>query len=101
MVRYFVARVCHWICAGLLLLSAHDLLAQPAGSRTKDEADIHQAGKDYLTAIGRGDSKALADFWTTDGTYTDETGRTVKVMTCFRKAVIRITLAVRDRTASM
>ena len=44
-----------------------------------DEAAVRQAGKDYLAAAERGDGKALADFWTADGTYTDELGRTSKV----------------------
>jgi uncharacterized protein (TIGR02246 family) len=44
-----------------------------------DEAAVRQAGKDYLAAAERGDAKDLADFWTADGTYTDELGRTSKV----------------------
>ena len=79
MVRNFASRVCYWIGAVLLLLSAHNLLAQPADSHAKDEADIRQAGKEYLAAINRNDTKAVADFWTANGTYTDDTGRTVKV----------------------
>ncbi len=71
---------CFWIFAWLLLLgSTRDLLAQTAVNHAKDEAAVRQAAKDYLAAAQRGDNKALADFWTTDGTYSDETGRTVKV----------------------
>src|SRR5262249_12366575 len=33
---------------------------------------------DYMSAVERGDAKAQADFWTAEGTYSDETGRTVK-----------------------
>jgi hypothetical protein len=44
-----------------------------------DEAAVRQAGKDYLSAVDRGDAQALADFWTADGTYTDEGGHTSKV----------------------
>lgn len=72
-------RVCNVISALVMLLSARVLVAQTAGSRGHDEASVRQAGKDYLATLERGDTKALIDFWTTDGTYTDDTGKTLKV----------------------
>jgi uncharacterized protein (TIGR02246 family) len=71
-------RVCSLISLLVVLLSAQSLVAQTSGSRNYDEASVRQAGKDYLSAMERGDTNALADFWTADGTYTDETGKTLK-----------------------
>jgi ketosteroid isomerase-like protein len=79
MIQCSLAHACFWIVAGAVIAGAHDLQAQPANSHAADEAAIRQAGKDYATASEHGDSKALSDFWTADGTYTDDTGRTVKV----------------------
>jgi uncharacterized protein (TIGR02246 family) len=79
-------RGCVWILALLALAGARDLFAQSAASRTKDDAAVRQAGKDYLAAIEKGDIKAAADFWTADGTYTDESGRTVKVRELLAKS---------------
>jgi ketosteroid isomerase-like protein len=79
-------RACLWIGALLTLAGARDLFAQSVASRTKDETAIRQAGKDYLATIEKGDVKAAADFWTADGTYTDESGRTVKVRELLAKS---------------
>lgn len=62
------------VLAGGLLPSA-----RAAGDHAEAEAAIRQAGKDYVAALARGDAKALADFWTKAGTFTDVTGRAVKV----------------------
>lgn len=51
-------------------------VAQGADDRSAAEAAIRQAGKEYLAAIQKGDAKAIAAFWTADGTYTDESGAT-------------------------
>jgi uncharacterized protein (TIGR02246 family) len=52
------------------------------GQETKapasDEAAIRQRGKDYVAEVRRGDADAIAAFWTADGDYVDETGRSVK-----------------------
>ena len=48
-------------------------------ANSSDEAAVRQAGKDYLQALQKGDLKALADFWTADGTWTDAAGKTVKI----------------------
>ena len=62
-----------------LVLSGMASSARAAGDHAEAEAAIRQAGKDYIGALSRGDSKAIADLWTKDGTFTDLTGRTVKV----------------------
>jgi uncharacterized protein (TIGR02246 family) len=78
MVRRFAIRVGCIFGVCLALFSSRELSAQ-AVNHAKDEAAIRQASSDYLAAIAKGDTKALADFWTADGTCTDETGHTVKV----------------------
>ena len=79
MIRSRIADVVKLLSIGCLIVVAKGALAQTPGSRADDEAAIRQAGKEYLAALERGDAKAVADFWTADGTYTDETGNTVKV----------------------
>jgi uncharacterized protein (TIGR02246 family) len=63
----------------LLLLCGLQASAQQPANKSKDEADVRQAGKDYLAAIEHGDVKALADLWSTDGTYVDPSGKSMKV----------------------
>jgi len=63
----------------LLLLVGGAPLFVRAADHSEAEAAIRQAGKDYLAALARGDAKALAELWTKAGTFTDETGRAVKV----------------------
>ncbi len=67
-------------CLLLALLPSLAVAADPpAARREQDEAAIRQAGKDYLAALQRGNGKEIAEIWTADGTYTDETGHAVKV----------------------
>jgi uncharacterized protein (TIGR02246 family) len=67
-------------CVAFFLLAGGPMaLAQTAGGGAADEAAVRQAGKDYLEARQRGDIKALADFWTADGTITDAAGKTNKI----------------------
>ncbi|MCX6874461.1 MAG: SgcJ/EcaC family oxidoreductase [Verrucomicrobia bacterium] len=42
------------------------------------QAAIHQTAEAFVAAFHKGDAKALAAFWTPDGDYIDETGRTIK-----------------------
>jgi uncharacterized protein (TIGR02246 family) len=86
MVHCSGTRACFWIAAWIVLACVHDSFAQSPANRAKDEAAVRQAGKDYLAAIERGDNKAVAEFWTTDGTYVDEAGHTVKVSSQLAKA---------------
>ena len=79
MIHRFAWRVGYWFCVFVAAASAGNLLAQPPANRAEDEAAVKQAGKDYVAAMDRGDTKAAAEFWTADGTYTDEAGHTEKV----------------------
>jgi ketosteroid isomerase-like protein len=72
------------IAALTWFVGAPQLNAQPAAAGG-DEAAVRKAGKDYQSTVDRGDIKALADFWTADGTYTDDSGRTSKVHDLFAK----------------
>jgi len=58
-----------------------DRVAKSA-SRSESEAAIRQVAYDYLAALALGDAKALAEFWTKGGTFTDE-GRTIRVQDLF------------------
>ena len=69
-----------------LFTSGRMLFAQGTADRSKDEAALRQAGKDYLAAMERGDAKAVAEFWTAEGTFTDAAGRTVKVAEMLAKS---------------
>ncbi len=72
--------ICSRFLRAAFLASVATLMISNAASiHAADEAGVRQAGKDYLAAAERGDAKAIADFWTADGTYTDANGRTVKV----------------------
>ncbi len=75
------------VCFCVLVLAATGIVfAQPAGGRADDEAAVRQAGKDYMAALERGDTKAAAEFWTADGTYTDEKGHAEKVRELLEKS---------------
>lgn len=63
-------------CAGLA--SERPAFAGAPKGRAQDEAAVRQAGKDYLAALESGDKKAMAQFWTAEGTITEEAGHTVK-----------------------
>lgn len=54
------------------------LHAQESKSPVSDEVAIRQRGKDYVAAVRRGDGRAIAAFWTADGSYVDETGASAK-----------------------
>jgi uncharacterized protein (TIGR02246 family) len=79
-------RLMGFICILAAAANTQQLLAQAGGNRSADEEAVRQAGKDYLAAMAHGDVKALADFWTADGTYTDETGKTLKVRDMLAKS---------------
>ncbi len=60
-------------------------LRQKKDQTATDEAAVRQAGRDYLAALDRGDRQAIAEFWTKDGTYTDDTGQTFNVRELVQK----------------
>ncbi len=67
-------------CAACLPLAAsQNAVAQNPASvpadRKQDEQAVRAAGKEYMAALERGDAKALAAFWTADGDFVDEAGR--------------------------
>jgi ketosteroid isomerase-like protein len=75
----FTLRACLWIGLWLAAIGATNTCAHAAGNHEKQEAAVRQAGKDYAAAAARGDVKALIEFWTADGVYTDPTGNTIKI----------------------
>src|SRR4051812_25150358 len=44
----------------------------------KDEAALLKNAEAFVEAFHKGDAKAVAAFWTTDGDYVDQTGRHLK-----------------------
>src|SRR5215471_8285367 len=77
-------RIFRAISFASLLLAASQSFAQ-SKDHAADEAAIRQAGQDYFAAADRADSKTLADMWTADGVYTDESGQTTKARDLFAK----------------
>jgi len=86
MVQYSLLRACIGVSLCLAFSVVRDLYAQSAPSRAQDESAVRQAGKDYLAAVEKGDAKMVADFWTADGTFTDEVGHTAKVRDLLEKS---------------
>lgn len=62
----------------LCWLGAFNARAQEGREQKGDAAGVRAAAREYLNAMHRGDRKAAADVWTTDGEYTDAAGQTVK-----------------------
>ncbi len=66
------------LCGGLMVLAsvlvAFPAAAENAGARFQDEQAIRATTKAYLDALTKGDSKALAAFWTADGEFFDDQG---------------------------
>ncbi len=68
------------VVALVMLSGAQTAFSQkPPANNSRDEAGVTQAAKGYLAALERGDAKAIADFWTPEGSYIDETGQASKV----------------------
>ncbi len=57
-----------------LLGSSVPLRAEDTVAGQNEEQAIRKAAQDYLTAVARGDAKALAEYWTADGDLVDESG---------------------------
>jgi len=60
--------------------------AQGATGHAADEAALLKNAEAFVEAFHKGDAKALAGFWTADGDYTDQTGRTLKGRVAIEKA---------------
>jgi uncharacterized protein (TIGR02246 family) len=69
----------------IAVVLAAALMLQTTASYAGDEAGVRQAGKDYVAAVEHGDTKALTEMWTADGTFTDENGRTTKARDALAK----------------
>jgi uncharacterized protein (TIGR02246 family) len=52
--------------------------ADQASGKAEDKAAIQKNGAIFVEAFQKGDAKAIAALWTTDGEYTDQTGRHIK-----------------------
>jgi uncharacterized protein (TIGR02246 family) len=74
----------------LLALTAGVFAGPGVGQQSKgDAADndaIAQNAEAFIEAFGKGDAKALADFWTPDGDYTNQSGRQLKGRDAIEKA---------------
>jgi ketosteroid isomerase-like protein len=75
-------RRCLWgvshLACGWLVLNSALVFGQEKDGRAQDEAALRQASKEYLAAVQRNDSKAMAEFWTPTGVYIDESGQSFK-----------------------
>jgi uncharacterized protein (TIGR02246 family) len=74
-------RMMHWqartfrnLVISTTLLASISVAAAGESSRAQDEQAIRAAAKSYLAALAKGDSKALAEFWTADGEFIDDQG---------------------------
>jgi uncharacterized protein (TIGR02246 family) len=66
------------LAALLLVVSAGTVPAEGPKDKAAEEAAIFKNAEAFVAAFHKGDAKAVAAFWTKDGDYTDQTGRTVK-----------------------
>jgi uncharacterized protein (TIGR02246 family) len=63
------------------------VLVRPApADEANDKAAIQKNAEAFIEAFHKGDAKAVAAFWTKDGDYTDQTGRTFKGRDAIEKA---------------
>ena len=63
------------VCTAILAIATVSMAAEEVGTQKENESGIREAAKAYVQALRRGDAKELAALWTTEGTYTDATGR--------------------------
>jgi uncharacterized protein (TIGR02246 family) len=63
-----------------LILAAAKIAARPDGSKAGEDETPGKAqrGRAFIEAFNKGDAKAVAGFWTPEGQYVDEDGRTYK-----------------------
>jgi uncharacterized protein (TIGR02246 family) len=59
---------------------------EPNKPLTKDQEAIAKSAEAFVEAFHKGDAKALAEFWTADGDYTDQRGRHLKGREAIEKA---------------
>src|SRR5262249_35608250 len=78
-----------WLLAGIVfagLVAAAARADEPNKSLTKDQEAIAKSAEAFVEAFHKGDAKALAEFWTADGDYTDQRGRHLKGREAIEKA---------------
>jgi uncharacterized protein (TIGR02246 family) len=68
-----VVAVVSW--ASYMPLALAQNTSSKATDHKQDEQAVRAAGKEYIAALERGDVKAMAAFWTPDGDFVDEAGR--------------------------
>jgi uncharacterized protein (TIGR02246 family) len=59
----------------LLEYSTPAVAAQPKGANAADQDAIAKRAEAFIEAFQKGDAKVIAAFWTSDGDYTDMTGK--------------------------
>jgi uncharacterized protein (TIGR02246 family) len=79
-----------WLLAIPALIACFVCKNTPAEEATaddpKEEAAIFKNAEAFVEAFHKGDAKAVAAFWTKDGDYTDQTGKTMKGRDAIEKA---------------
>jgi uncharacterized protein (TIGR02246 family) len=79
------------LCFLVLPALVFALAALPGSARQgkgdpKDKEAIAKNAEDFIEAFHKGDAKAIAAFWTTDGDYTDKSGKHLKGRAAIEKA---------------
>src|SRR5262249_8670714 len=69
-----------------LSLAAWSGWAEQPKEKAKEETAIQKNAEAFIEAFQKGDARAVAAFWTTDGDYTDQTGRNLKGREAIEKA---------------
>lgn len=63
---------------GFVAIAGRSLPGQEPATRVADEQAIRRTAAAYVEAVNRGDLEAVANFWTADGDFIDESGSTAK-----------------------
>jgi uncharacterized protein (TIGR02246 family) len=74
------------LAAMTLGLAAPPAVARQPQGDPKDVAAIQKNAEAFVAAFDKGDAQALAAFWTPDGDFTDQAGRTFKGRAALQKA---------------
>jgi uncharacterized protein (TIGR02246 family) len=82
-------RLLWWLALPALVLSitVGSVSAAQPEDKAKDEAAIQKNGEAFVEALHKGDSKAMAAFWASDGDFTDMAGHQVKGREAIEKAL--------------
>ena len=69
--------LCMSALMGLVLLVGSRTWAEDAKDNAKAKKALKARAEEFTKAFDKGDAKALAEFWTTDGDYVDQAGHTL------------------------